>query len=87
MEVYMYTITVTQKGQVVIPAGLRKKLNIKKGTKLLVKEEENGIFMSPADTDNISKMRGALKSDESMTGYLLRERAAEYAQMDKKWKK
>jgi len=83
----MYTITVTQKGQVVIPAELRKKLNIKKGTKLLVKEEENGIFMSPADADNISKMRGALKSDESMTGYLLRERSAEYAQMDKKWKK
>ncbi|MBN2754858.1 MAG: AbrB/MazE/SpoVT family DNA-binding domain-containing protein [Candidatus Goldbacteria bacterium] len=83
----MYTITVTQKGQIVIPAGLRKKLNIKKGTKLLVKEEDNGIFMSAADADNISKMRGALKSDESMTGYLLRERAAEYAQMDKKWKK
>jgi AbrB family looped-hinge helix DNA binding protein len=87
MEVDMYTITVTQKGQVVIPAGLRKKLNIKKGTKLLVKEEENGIFMSPAGTDTISKMRGALKSDESMTEFLLRERAAEYAQMDKKWKK
>lgn len=39
----MYKITVTQKGQVVIPAEIRKKLNIKKGNKLLIKEEGNNI--------------------------------------------
>ena len=83
----MYTITVTQKGQVVIPAGIRKKLKIKKGTKLLVNDRENTILMTPASAGYISKMKGSLKSKESMTEFLLRERAEEFAAMDKKWKK
>ena len=83
----MYTITVTQKGQVVIPAKLRLKMHIKKGTKLNVKESEEGIVMTPVDTGYISKMRGALKTEGSMTEFLLNERAEEYAAMEKKWKK
>ncbi len=83
----MFKITVTQKGQVVIPARLRKKYNIKKGTKLMVKEEENGILMLPEGKSYISQMRGSLKSKESMTEYLLNERAAEYSEMERKWKK
>jgi AbrB family looped-hinge helix DNA binding protein len=83
----MYTITVTQKGQVVIPAGIRKKLRIKKGTKLLVHEDENDIVMTPADAGYISRMRGSLRSRGSMTEYLLNERAEEYGAMEKKWKK
>jgi AbrB family looped-hinge helix DNA binding protein len=83
----MYTITVTQKGQVVIPAKLRLKLHIKKGTKLLVKESDNGILMTPADYGYISRMRGSLKTKGSMTEFLLNERAEDYARMEKKWKK
>jgi len=83
----MHTITVTQKGQIVIPAAIRRKLRIKKGTRLLVKEEENGIFMFPAESPYISSMRGALKSEGSITEFLLKERAEEYEAMEKKWKK
>jgi|DewCreStandDraft_4_1066084.scaffolds.fasta_scaffold02977_15 AbrB family looped-hinge helix DNA binding protein len=83
----MHKITVTQKGQIVIPAEIRKKLNIKKGTKLLIKEEGNNILMIPDNKMHISHMRGALKSKESMIEYLLNERAAEYAKLEREWKK
>ena len=83
----MYTITVTQKGQVVIPSKIRKKLNIKKGTRLFVSEEENRITMTPLDTDYISRMKGSVKSDESVSDFILRERAEDFARMEKKWKK
>ncbi|HRU40111.1 MAG TPA: AbrB/MazE/SpoVT family DNA-binding domain-containing protein [Candidatus Goldiibacteriota bacterium] len=85
----MYTITVTQKGQVVIPAKLRKKLNIKKGTKLIVREEDGGIFMAPSGRSYVSKLRGMFKSNdgESATEFLLRERAEDTAMMEKKWKR
>lgn len=83
----MYTITVTQKGQVVIPSKIRKKLNIKKGTKLIVSEDAHRITMTPMHTDYISSMRGFLKSKESVSEFLLRERAEDNAMMEKKWKK
>lgn len=86
----MYTITVSQKGQVVLPASLRKKHNIKKGTKLLVKDSPEGILFVPKGSAHLYALRGSIKADESMTEYLLRERRAEYENEErklKKWKK
>ncbi len=83
----MYTITVTQKGQVVIPASIRKKLNIKKGTKLYVNNREETILMTPASSSYISRMKGSLEYKGSMTEYLLKERSEEFEKMEKKWKK
>lgn len=83
----MKTITVTQKGQVVIPAKIRELLHIKKGTKLIIKQDERGILMTPVEDGYITAMKGALKTDESMTQFLLNERSAETAYMDSKWEK
>lgn len=83
----MQTITVTQKGQVVIPAKIRELLHIKKGTKLIVKQDERGILMTPVEDVYITAMKGALKADGSMTQFLLNERSAESADMGRKWKK
>ena len=44
-------ITVGEKGQIVIPRKLREDLRIKKGTKLLVREERNRITMKPIALD------------------------------------
>jgi len=41
----MLTTTVTSKGQVVIPASLRKKLRIQKGTRLGVSDKDGQIIM------------------------------------------
>ncbi|MCD4767980.1 MAG: AbrB/MazE/SpoVT family DNA-binding domain-containing protein [Methanosarcinales archaeon] len=43
----MQTITISAKGQVVIPASIRKKLNLIKGEKLVIMEEEGYIKMIP----------------------------------------
>jgi len=43
----MQTITLSAKGQVVIPANIRKKLGLKKGEKLVIMEEEGYIKMVP----------------------------------------
>ena len=83
----MQTITVTQKGQVVIPARIRERLHIKKGTKLIVKQDARGILMTPVEDGYITAMKGSLKADESMTQFLLNERAAESTDTERKWKK
>lgn len=43
----MQTITISAKGQVVIPANIRKKFDLKKGEKLAIMEEEGYIKMIP----------------------------------------
>ena len=43
----METVTVTTKGQITIPAELRRKLEITEGTKLIVVDEEDTIKLIP----------------------------------------
>ena len=43
----MQTVTISAKGQVVIPANIRKKLDLKKGEKLAIVEENGYIKMVP----------------------------------------
>jgi len=43
----MQTITISAKGQVVIPVSMRKKLGLEKGEKLVIMEEEGYIIMIP----------------------------------------
>jgi AbrB family looped-hinge helix DNA binding protein len=52
---------VTVKGQVVIPAKLRHRLGIKKGTKLHVEEREGEIILRPLNREYFQKMSGILK--------------------------
>ncbi|MBN1569171.1 MAG: AbrB/MazE/SpoVT family DNA-binding domain-containing protein [Acidobacteria bacterium] len=68
----------TVKGQVIIPARLRKKYNIKKGTRVAVLEGEgNVILIKPLSDDPIEASRGILKGDTSMTKALIKERREE----------
>ena len=41
--------TVTSKGQVTLPASIRKKLGLRKGSKLIFLEEEEGIRLVPGE--------------------------------------
>ncbi len=52
---------VTIKGQVVIPAKLRHRLGIKKGTKLYIEEREGEIVLRPLTKEYFLKMSGILK--------------------------
>lgn len=48
-------IVVSDKGQVVIPQSIRRKLGIKRKTKLLVYGYKDGLVMKKIDTSNVEK--------------------------------
>jgi AbrB family looped-hinge helix DNA binding protein len=66
--------TVTTKGQLVIPAKLRRKYSIKKGTQVAFVEEENRLILQPLTADFIRSLRGSLSGGSSALEYLLEER-------------
>ena len=68
----------TVKGQVIIPAPLRRKFNIKKGTRIAIIEGEgNVILMKPLPDDPIEASRGVLKGKTSMIKALIKDRREE----------
>ena len=71
----MVTTIVTAKGQVVIPSKTRRRLNIKKGTRLCVVETDNEIILKPLTEDYFEKMAGCLQTKGKLTKSLLKERS------------
>jgi AbrB family looped-hinge helix DNA binding protein len=69
--------TVTTKGQLVIPARLRKKYSIRKGTKVAFIEEDNRIVLQPITHEFIRQIRGSLKGKPSAFEFLLKTRREE----------
>jgi AbrB family looped-hinge helix DNA binding protein len=69
----------TEKGQIVIPAALRKKYGIKKGTRIQVYEKDDHIILDPLSPEmiksRIQKLRGIVKGSPSLTKALEAERA------------
>lgn len=51
----------TTKGQVVIPAWLRKQFHIEDGTKAVVQATPEGILLKPVTSVTIQRLRGILK--------------------------
>lgn len=56
MEIY-----VTAKGQIVIPASLRRKYGIKNGTKIIVTDVGNAIILKPVTEQYLKNLQGSLK--------------------------
>ena len=69
----MTSSTISVKGQIVIPARLRKKYNIKTGTKVHFLEETEGIRIVPIKEEFIDKNAGILDT----RGRLLKTLSAE----------
>lgn len=51
----------TTKGQVVIPAWLRREFHIEKGTRAVVKSTPEGILLKPVTKHAIARLRGILR--------------------------
>jgi AbrB family looped-hinge helix DNA binding protein len=51
----------TTKGQVVIPARLRRQFHIENGTKAMVEATPDGILLKPVTAVSIRRLRGILK--------------------------
>ena len=71
------TSVVTTKGQLVIPARLRQRFGIKKGTTISFLEEGGRIVVQPVTRQFIRGLRGSLKQQPSALEILLKERKRE----------
>lgn len=74
------------KGQVVIPAEIRKKIGLKPGRKVLITvESERRIALEPLSEDPIRDLRGVLRGGPSLTRALLQERRRDRQHEEKKF--
>lgn len=55
------TVWFTTKGQVVIPARLRRQFHIENGTRAIVTSTPDGILLQPVTRHAIERLRGILK--------------------------
>ncbi len=55
--------TVLAKGQVVIPVGMRRHLGLKPGVKVIVREKDGDLVLTPRTKGLVDKMAGFLKDD------------------------
>ena len=69
--------TVTTKGQLVIPSRLRRKLGIRKGTRVSFREEKGQLILQPLTEEYIRSLCGSLKGKPSALDYWLREHRRE----------
>ena len=71
------TSVVTTKGQLVIPARLRRRFGIKKGTMVTFTEDGGRIILQPVTREFIRGLRGSLPGKPSALAALLEERQRE----------
>jgi AbrB family looped-hinge helix DNA binding protein len=83
----MDTAYVTSKGQLVVPARIRRRYGIKPGTKVRFIERDNEILIQPVTKEYIQSVCGFLKSRTSATQALLKERAKDKKREEAKFAK
>ena len=69
-----YSVTISSKGQLVIPAELREAMRIKPGMRFAVIRERNQIILRPIDGQLVNELRGMTAGGPSMTDALLKGR-------------
>jgi AbrB family looped-hinge helix DNA binding protein len=67
---------ITVKGQIVIPASLRRKYGIKAGTKIQIYDEGDRIILKPVTDEFYRQLRGSLKGKRALKA-LMADRAME----------
>ncbi|TLY28866.1 MAG: AbrB/MazE/SpoVT family DNA-binding domain-containing protein [Ignavibacteria bacterium] len=78
----METSVVTVKGQIVVPARIRRKLGIKKGTKVAIIEDEHGFSVRLLGKKYFEEFAGILPVKGKATKALLEERRKERERED-----
>jgi len=73
----METSIVTVKGQIVIPAKIRKKFGIKKGTKIAFIEQNNKLIIQPLDKSYFESLAGMLGTEGDMLKSLMEDKKQE----------
>lgn len=73
----MPIVTSTIKGQIVIPAKIRERFKIKKGTQINVYDDGKRIIVEPLADDPIEEGRGMLKTRGKILKALVEDRKKE----------
>ncbi|HEY9166471.1 MAG TPA: AbrB/MazE/SpoVT family DNA-binding domain-containing protein [Candidatus Kryptonia bacterium] len=73
----METGVVTTKGQIVVPARIRRKFGIKKGTRIAFIEREGRLFIQPLDKNYFLSMAGILGTDGKVLKSLMEDKKRE----------
>jgi len=78
----MHKVTISGKGQIAIPAELRRRYDLKKGDQLILRESEDSILLCPLAEKPLLQLRGKYKDDqaEALSKQLLKERSVEREQ-------
>ena len=76
----MQRVKVLAKGQVVIPASMRKKYSIQPGSKIHIFEYGNLIYLVPPAEDPVEQAMGCLPATPSLSEELLKERKKDFVQ-------
>ncbi len=74
----MATVKTLAKGQIVIPAEIRKRHHIEPGTEMQIMEYGGIIYLIPPVEDPIKAACGLLPSEPSLSEKLLKERKSEF---------
>ena len=83
----MATSVVTVKGQIVIPVKLRRKIGLKKGTRVFLEERNGDIIVHPGTRDFYEKTYGVLKGSglvRELEASRQKEKAAEERKYEKR---
>ena len=74
----MATVKTLSKGQIVIPAEIRKRYHIERGTVIQIMEYGGIIYLIPPVEDPIKAACGILPSKPSLSERLIKERRSEF---------
>ncbi len=74
---------ISSKGQIVIPANLRKRYGLKEGTTVVFQEDRGRLVLEPSDHAAIYALQGTL-ADFPLERHLADERQAEQKREDKR---
>lgn len=74
----MATVKTLSKGQIVIPADIRRRCHIEPGTEMQIMEYGGIIYLIPPVDDPIKAACGLLPPKPSLSEKLLRERKSEF---------
>jgi AbrB family looped-hinge helix DNA binding protein len=83
----MEEATMTSKGQIVVPARLRRRYGLKPGVKVYFIERKDEILFQPVTKEYIRSVHGMLTSKTSVTNELLQEREKDKRHEEAKFEK
>ena len=81
------SVKVEESGRVLIPAGIRRKMNLGEGSELLIKTSASGVLLSTRDQALVrirERLRKYIPAGSRLSTDLLRERRREAARENSK---